>query len=90
MHEASLIRDLTKKVNEVAINNQKNGKIVSIKVKLGALSHISASHFKDHFEQETRGTFLEGTNIAIEELHDPYDPLAQEIILESVEFEAEL
>lgn len=87
MHEASLIQNLKKKIHEVAANSKESGRITSLKVKLGALSHISASHFKEHFEQETQGTDLEGAKLEVQELHDLHDPLAQEIILESVSFE---
>lgn len=87
MHEASLIQNLKNKIHEVAVSNNEKGKITSLKVKLGALSHISASHFKEHFEQETQGTDLEGAKLEVQESQDPRDPLAQEIILESVEFE---
>jgi hydrogenase nickel incorporation protein HypA/HybF len=64
-----------------------NKKIVSIKVKLGALSHISASHFREHFEDAVRGTALAGTTLLVEELTDNSAPDAQDIVLESVEVE---
>lgn len=84
MHEAHLIQDLIRKILEIS---QTNGakKIVSVKVKLGALSHMSAAHFQEHFEQASRGTVAEGARLDAEELSDIYDSQAQAIILDSVE-----
>ena len=86
MHEHSLIRNLVDKVNEIA-RLEGASRVVSIKVRLGALSHISAPHFREHFDNETLGTVLEGVALEVEEMDDPHDPMAQEILLESVEFE---
>lgn len=86
MHEHSLIKNLITRVTDIA-GDENADKLVSIKVKLGALSHISAEHFREHFENETQGTILEGVELEVEELSDLHDPLAQEIILESLEIE---
>lgn len=84
MHEHVLIKDLLKKVNEISAKEGKK-KVISLKVKLGALSHISAEHFREHFNHETKGTSLEGAKLYVEELSDISHPKAQEIILESLE-----
>ena len=84
MHEASLMKGLMKKIEAVA---QENGatQVVGIKVKLGALSHMSPEHFQEHFDQISHGTIAEGAQIKTEQLTDLQDPHAQEILLESVE-----
>lgn len=87
MHEMSLLRDLLKKIDEVA--RQENAASVTyVKVKLGALSHISAEHFREHFEEAIVGHVAENAELDVVELTDESDPLAQEIILDSLEVES--
>jgi len=84
MHEASLMKGLMKKIEAVAEENGAT-KIISIKVKLGALSHMSPEHFQEHFDQISPGTIAEGAHIEAEQMTDLSDPHAQEILLESVD-----
>lgn len=86
MHEFSLIANLIKKIRSLA-GEHPGRKIVAVNVTLGALSHISASHFREHFAQASRGTAAEGARLNVESKSDIADPHAQEIILESVELE---
>lgn len=84
MHEFSLLKDLLHKINIIAEENNSD-KVIGVKVKLGALAHISPDHFREHFDQAVIGTFAEGAKLKIETLTDMSDPHAQEIILDSVE-----
>ena len=84
MHEFSLLKDLLNKVKTIAKDNNSD-KVIGVKVKLGALAHISPSHFREHFEQAVKGTIAEGAKLEVEALSDMSDPHAQEIILDSVE-----
>jgi hydrogenase nickel incorporation protein HypA/HybF len=84
MHEASLMNDLMRKIEAVA-REQNASKVLSVSVKLGALSHMSASHFREHFGLASQGTLAEGAELKIETLADTSDPHAQEILLESVD-----
>jgi len=84
MHELSLLKNLLHKINTIAEDNNSN-KVIGVKVKLGALAHISPGHFREHFEQAVKGTIAEGAKLDIELLTDMSDPHAQEIILDSVE-----
>lgn len=87
MHEASLMKNLMEKILE--ISRKEGGKrVLGIKVKLGALSHMSPEHFQEHFEQASKGTLAEGARIRAVTLADIHDPRAQEILLESVDVEA--
>ena len=86
MHEFSLIADLLRKIQTISAENN-NGRVLSVKVKLGALSHISPDHFREHFCQGTKNTPVEGAKLDIEALTDETDPHAQEILLDSVEIE---
>lgn len=84
MHELSLLKDLLGKVATLAARNSAE-RVIGVKVKLGALAHISADHFREHFVRAAVGTPVEGVKLEIEELTDPTDPHAQDLILDSIE-----
>ena len=84
MHEASLMKDLMRKIEAVA-REQMASQVVGISVRLGALSHMSANHFREHFAVASHGTIAEGAELNIKALTDLNDEHAQEIVLESVE-----
>jgi hydrogenase nickel incorporation protein HypA/HybF len=82
----SLIHDLMRKIEMIA-SDQKATQVAGVKVRIGALAHISADHFREHFEEEAKGTIAEGARLEVQMLTDENDPQAQDIILESVEVE---
>ena len=84
MHEMSLINDLIHKMEGIA-RERNVAKITGAKVRLGALSHISADHFRDHFVEGVKGTVAEGAALEIEIAEDLADPHAQDILLISVD-----
>ncbi len=84
MHEFSLIANLLQKIDELAIKEQAQ-RVVSVRVKLGALAHISADHFRGHFVDGTKGTKAEGARLDVEVSQDTEDPNAQDILLDSIE-----
>lgn len=86
MHELSLISDLMRKIHQVA-REQGAEKIARVKVRLGALAHISPDHFREHFEEAAAGTAAEGVQLEVEQMTDQTDRHAQDILLESVEVE---
>jgi hydrogenase nickel incorporation protein HypA/HybF len=86
MHEMSLFKDILKKIESISRDNE-GKKIVNISVKIGALSHLSASHFLDHFSTFSIGTAAEGADVDIVVDENENDPYAQEVILQSVEVE---
>ena len=85
MHEFSLINDLLKKIHQLAFEQQPNA-IQSVTVELGALSHISAEHFREHFGHAVAGTDLENIDLMVECNEDVRSPTAQDIILKSIDF----
>jgi hydrogenase nickel incorporation protein HypA/HybF len=87
MHELSLIHDLMRKIESIA-REHGGRRILSVKVRLGALSHISPEHFREHFVQAAAGTVAAGARLEIEQHKDEADPRAQDILLESVEMES--
>jgi len=84
MHELSLLKDVISKIESVA---QESGadRVVGVRLKLGALAHISPSHLREHFEHASVGTVAEGARLDIDLLEDRQDPRAQQIVLDSVE-----
>ena len=83
MHEMSLMNDLLKKIETIARENDVD-KVMGVKVRLGALSHISADHFREHFIEGTKGTLAEGAELEVEVSEDIDDPHAQDILLLNV------
>ena len=86
MHEFSLINDLMRKINGI-VSEQGARRVTSVKVTLGALSHISSYHFCEHFNAAAKGTIAEGARLEIEMLLDEHDRHAQDILLDSIELE---
>ncbi len=86
MHEFSLIKDLMRKIAVLAAE-QGAAKVTGVRVKLGALAHISPDHFREHFEDAAIGTVAEGAQLVVDLNPDETDPHAQDILLDSVEVE---
>ena len=86
MHEFSLMANIICKISSFALE-QRASKVVGVTVKLGALSHISPDHLREHFVQATRGTVAEGARLNIKVMTDMTDPQSQEVLLESIEVE---
>jgi len=87
MHEFSLMADLLKKIEKTA-RDSGSKKVVAVKVKLGALSHITPEHFAEHFEEAVRGTVAEGARLNVEQMTDTNSPTAQDVLLDSIEVAA--
>lgn len=88
MHELTLLKDLFGKIKSIADENG-SSKVLNVTVKLGALSHLSPEHLREHFVQAAAGTVAEGAELTVRELTDMSRPDAQHIVLESVELAQE-
>lgn len=86
MHEASLMRGLMRRVFDVAASHGAR-RVVALRVRLGALSHMSATHFREHFEVAAAGTIAEHARIEAIVETDVASPTAADVVLESVEVE---
>lgn len=84
MHEQSLMNNLMKKILSLA-EKENATQITKVSVKLGALSHMSPAHFKEHFDISAKGTIAEKAVIDAEEDQDINDPNAQTILLKSID-----
>jgi hydrogenase nickel incorporation protein HypA/HybF len=84
MHESSLLKGLFRKINTLAAEHNAPT-IARVKIQLGALTNISADHFREHFTHAAVGTPAAGAQLDIEMLTDPADPRALDIILTGIE-----
>jgi hydrogenase nickel incorporation protein HypA/HybF len=87
VHERALMNDVMRKIDEVA---RAGGavRVTRVGVRLGALSHFTEAHFREHFVDAARGTIAEGA--AVDTVLDPdiTDQRARDVVLESVEVES--
>lgn len=88
MHEQSLIINLLKHIESIAKENGAR-KVKSIKIKLGALSHTSPEHFREHFDPLAKGTVADGADLEFLISDDPEDPYAQDILIDSIDIQEE-
>lgn len=84
MHEKGLMDDLIKKIISLA-KIEHAVKVTKVSVKLGALSHMSKEHFREHFEIASQGTIAQGAEIDAEESQDIHDPNASSVILKNID-----
>jgi hydrogenase nickel incorporation protein HypA/HybF len=88
MHEHSLMRGLMRTI-ETVTREQGASRATVIRVKLGALSHMSPEHFMEHFREASRGTLAEAAHVEIQTSDDFTCPQAQDVVLESLELEVD-
>ena len=86
MHETALVRDVVRRIEDLASVTGAR-RVTGAKVWLGALSHLSAEHFREHYAIEAQGSIAAGATLAIEVSDDLDHPDAQHIRLESVDFD---
>jgi hydrogenase nickel incorporation protein HypA/HybF len=85
MHETALVRDVVRRIDDLARST--GSRVRRAKIWLGALSHLSAAHFREHFAIEARDTLAAGALLEIETSDDPQDPHAQNVRLVSVDLD---
>jgi hydrogenase nickel incorporation protein HypA/HybF len=78
--------DLMRKVVEVAGENNAV-RVTHVTVRLGALSHFTPEHFREHFVDASRGTVAEGAEVEAVLDGDIHAADAAGVVLESVEVE---
>lgn len=84
MHEMSLMADLMRKAEDV-VRREGGRRAALVRVRLGAMAHMSPEHLRGHFEDFSRGSLLEGAQLEIEQSEDTNDPDAQHVRLLSVD-----
>jgi hydrogenase nickel incorporation protein HypA/HybF len=83
-HELATMRDIVRAVERVAEANGAT-RVVRIKVRLGALSHFTPEHFREHWRDASVGTVAESAEVEAHLSEDYAEPNAQGVVLEDVE-----
>jgi hydrogenase nickel incorporation protein HypA/HybF len=86
MHERALMNDLLREIEAVA-RAEEASRVTRVSVRLGALSHFTPEHFREHFADAARGTIAAGAAVDAVLEDDLDDPGATGVVLESVEVE---
>jgi hydrogenase nickel incorporation protein HypA/HybF len=86
MHERALMRDVMSRIAELA-RVEGASRVTRVDVQLGALSHFTPDHFREHFEDASRGTLAEGAKVVATLAGDVTDARASDVVVESVEVE---
>jgi len=89
MHERALMTDLMREIEAVASADGAS-RVTRVAVRLGALSHFTPEHFREHFVDASRGTLAEGAAVDAVLEDDLDDPRAAGVVLESIEVEVEV
>jgi len=76
--------DLVRKVAAVAEAEHATS-IARIRVRIGALSHFTPEHFREHWVDASRGTVAEGAEVDATVDDELDGAAAQGVVLESVE-----
>jgi hydrogenase nickel incorporation protein HypA/HybF len=83
VHERALMNDVMRRIETVAHSGDAT-RVTRVTVRLGALSHFTPEHFRDHFADAAVGTIAEGA--IVDAVVDAGN--SNSVILESVEIEA--
>ena len=86
MHERALMTDLMREIEAVAAADGAR-RVTRVSVRLGALSHFTPEHFREHFVDVSQGTLAEGADVEAVLAEDLGDPRAAGVVLESIEVE---
>lgn len=84
MHEASILNSLMKKIDTIACGHNAV-RVTNVTVWLGALSHFSADHFREHFVIASLGSIAEGANLDVTIDEDINHKNAQDILLKDID-----
>jgi hydrogenase nickel incorporation protein HypA/HybF len=87
VHEKALMEDLVRRI-EAAACEEGADRVTRIRVRLGALSHFTEEHFREHFADASRGTVAEGAAVEATLDTDITAPGAQGVVLESIDVAA--
>jgi len=86
MHEEAVLRDLVRKLDEVARTNGVP-RIRGFTVWIGGLSHLTEEQLRGRFPMAARGTAAEGARLRVERSTDLTDPRAQGVVLVNVDLD---
>jgi hydrogenase nickel incorporation protein HypA/HybF len=83
MHESKLVTDVLDKIEQVATANDVDS-VDTVRIQIGALSHVTPDGFAGHFSLASRGTVAEGARLDITKSDDSDAPDALDVRLISI------
>jgi hydrogenase nickel incorporation protein HypA/HybF len=86
MHETALVRDVVRRIEDLATAIGAR-RVTGARVWLGALSHLSAEHFREHYAIEAQDSIAASATLSIKVSSDLDHPHAQHVRLESVDLD---
>jgi hydrogenase nickel incorporation protein HypA/HybF len=86
MHEASVMANLLRRIEAIA-EIEGARRVTALSVWLGALCHLSAEHFAEHFARAVRNTLADGARLEITVSDDIGHADAAQVRIETVELE---
>jgi Zn finger protein HypA/HybF involved in hydrogenase expression len=87
MHESKMVIDLLHQIETVA-RQHGEPKVKGVTLQIGALMPLSPALLTEQFEHVAEGTIAEHANLRIRVGDRIDDPMAQSVVLESLELEA--
>lgn len=82
MHDQSIMNALMHKIEALAREHGAR-RVTVVRVKLGALSHMSPAHFREHFEKASAGSPAQGAAVEVETTQDLHDVYLVDVELET-------
>ena len=86
MHERRIAQDLVRTAGMTALD-EGAGRVRSMKVRVGALSHIDPEALRGAVEWWSHGTIVEGALVQVDTSNDFEDRRAEDVMLVSVDVE---
>ena len=87
MHDRAVMTDLMRHILKTAEAEGARA-VTGVSVRLGALSHMTPEHFREHFEESAAGTIAAGAAVKATVSNDIHDAYATGVLLEGIEVEA--
>lgn len=84
MHEEAILRDLRRKLEEIAVR-EGGVRIVRVVVRVGALAHLPAAGLRARWPETVAGTAADGARLEVESSSAIDDPRADGIVLVRVD-----
>ena len=82
MHDRSMMDSLLRKIVAICVAHDAS-RVASIRVRLGAVSHLNEEHFREHWVDATSGTPLEAATVEVELSPEPFGVLLVDVELEA-------
>ncbi|MCI4368273.1 MAG: hydrogenase maturation nickel metallochaperone HypA [Thermoplasmata archaeon] len=84
MHEQHALRDLRRRLEEVAPPDG-GGRVVRVRLWIGALSHITEASIRSAWPAAFEGSVARDAQLVVERSRDERDPRAQGLVLSGVD-----